>query len=106
MLSKASPRETDFTAPATTRRTATNLINHKIWLPKALYDGLPFFYIIAGLSALAATLYIGAWYWVVPHYILFSAGCLHVGLIVFRKRRGSNAPPDSGTQSPDMHLQA
>ncbi len=87
MRSNARPGEMDFTASAVLPRNSYNLINRKIWLPKILYDSLPMFYLLAGVTALAATLYIGAWYWIVPHYVLFSAGCLHLFVTVFRRRR-------------------
>jgi len=48
---------------------------------------LPFFYIVAGAAALVATLYISDWFWILPHYLLFSTACLHIGFLVFRKRR-------------------
>ncbi len=58
----------------------------KIWLPKFLYDCLPYFYLVSGVAALLATLYINHWFWVVPHYLLFSAACLHFAIAVFRRR--------------------
>jgi hypothetical protein len=59
----------------------------KIWLPKLLYDALPYFYLAAGFIALIATLYISEWFWVLPHYLLFSAACIHLGIAVHRRRR-------------------
>jgi len=67
-------------------RDAGRLINRKIWLPKALYDLLPYFYLIAGVAALLATLYISNWLWVLPHYLLFSVACLHMGVLIYRRR--------------------
>lgn len=58
----------------------------KIWLPKLLYDALPYFYLISGVAAFLATLYISEWFWVLPHYLLFSAACLHLGAYVFHRR--------------------
>lgn len=67
----------------------------KIWLPTLVYECLPYFYILAGFAALFATLYINAWYWVVPHWILFTALCLHAGARIllqrFEFRRGNDA---------------
>ncbi|MEM1174662.1 MAG: hypothetical protein AAGA33_12495 [Pseudomonadota bacterium] len=63
------------------------VVLRKIWLPKLLYDCLPYFYLASGIAALFATLYINQWFWVVPHYLLFSAACLHFGIAVFRRRR-------------------
>ena len=87
MLQNAGNREKDFTATAQLQRDSIGLLKRKIWLPKLLYDSLPFFYMFAGLSALVNTIYIGAWYWVLPHYLLISAACLHLCMAVLRRRR-------------------
>lgn len=65
---------------------AGSLMTRKIWLPKTLYDLLPYFYLIAGVSALLASLYIGNWLWALPHYLLFSVACLHLGAVIYRRR--------------------
>jgi len=67
-------------------RDAGTLLSKKIWLPKVIYTALPYFYIVAGVGALLATLYIGNWYWVLPHYLFFSAACLHLGVMIYRRR--------------------
>ncbi len=75
---------------ANTREAAphnSSLILRKIWLPKLIYAALPWFYVAAGMGAFLATLYINEWFWVLPHYFLFSVGCVHLGVIVFRRRR-------------------
>ena len=58
----------------------------KVWLPRLVYECLPYFYILAGFAALFATLYINAWYWVVPHWILCTALCLHFGANTLYRR--------------------
>ena len=63
-----------------------NILARKIWLPKVIYDLLPVFYIVSGIAALLATLYVSDWFWVLPHYLLFSAACLHLGGLIFRRR--------------------
>jgi len=68
-----------------TRKTG-NLASKKLWLPKLLYDVLPYFYITSGFAAFFATMYISDWFWVLPHYLLFSAACIHLGILVYRKR--------------------
>jgi len=68
-------------------RDAGSLMTRKIWLPKVLYDFLPYFYLTSGFAAFFATLYISDWFWVLPHYLLFSAGCLHLGFMVYRRRK-------------------
>jgi hypothetical protein len=72
-----------------TQADVYSLHHKKIWLPKVVYDALPYFYLIAGVAAIVATIYIDEWYWVVPHYVLFSAVCLHIGFLLLRKRRPS-----------------
>jgi len=73
---------------------ALELVQRKIWLPKALYDGLPWFYLLAGVLSLAATLYISTQFWALPQYFLFSAACLHLGVIIFRRRRVQKTEPE------------
>jgi len=47
-------------------RDAGKLANRKIWLPKLLYNALPYFYLTSGFAAFFATLYISEWFWVLP----------------------------------------
>lgn len=68
-----------------TRNTGT-FLSRKIWIPKVLYGALPYFYIVSGVAALLATLYIGRWFWVLPHYLFFAAACLHMGIMIYRRR--------------------
>ncbi len=72
-------------------RDAGKLMSRKIWLPKVLYNALPYFYLISGVAALFATLYISNWLWILPHYLLFAGACLHMGILVYRRRRRSKA---------------
>lgn len=82
---------------------AGSLAAKKIWLPRLLYDALPYFYLTAGFAALFATLYISDWFWVLPHYLLFSVACLHLAYVVSGRRRRRRAAPgtDSPVDSPD-----
>ncbi|MFQ5609882.1 MAG: hypothetical protein ACE5F8_06390 [Woeseiaceae bacterium] len=73
-------------------RTTGTVASKKIWLPKMIYDALPYFYLISGFAAFFATLYISEWFWVLPHYMLFSAACIHLGISVHRRRRGHESP--------------
>jgi len=75
-------------------RNTGNLASRKLWIPKLLYDLLPYFYLTSGFAALFATLYISEWFWILPHYLLFSAACIQMSLSVFRRRRSpkSDAP--------------
>lgn len=92
MLTKAAPNRMDLSATQEVTRSAGSFASRKIWLPKILYDCLPYFYLTAGFAAFFATLYISDWFWVLPHYLLFSAACLHLGFAVHRRRsRGRRA---------------
>ena len=71
-----------------------SLLTRKIWLPKVLYAALPYFYLATGVGALLATLYISHWLWILPHYLLFSAACLHMGALIFRRRHRGKSDND------------
>ncbi|MEM7432574.1 MAG: hypothetical protein AAF351_11660 [Pseudomonadota bacterium] len=68
------------------------VLSRRIWLPKLIYAALPCFYILAGLMALAATLFVGEWFWVLPHYLLFACACLHMGVLIYQRRRQPTHP--------------
>jgi hypothetical protein len=87
MLSRSAPEQMELSATQKTSKNVGNLVTRKIWLPKLLYDFLPCFYLISGIAAFFATVYINEWFWIVPHYLLFSAACLHLAFYVFRRRR-------------------
>ena len=67
-------------------RSLALFLRRRIWLPRLLYAALPYFYVLSGLAAFLATFYVVEWFWILPHYILFSAICIHIGIFVFRKR--------------------
>ena len=87
MRSLANSQDAESTPAAGVATKTIELIERKIWLPKTLYDSLPWFYLLAGLLSLATTMYISTRFWVVPQYFLFSAACLHLGIVIFRRRR-------------------
>jgi hypothetical protein len=97
MLTKADPQHLNLTATQEVSHRAGNLMTRKIWLPRILYDLLPYFYLTAGFAAFFATLYISEWFWILPHYLLFSAACLHLAYTVYVRRNGSpdNVPGDT-----------
>lgn len=78
-----------------------SFVSRKIWLPKALYDAIPYFYILAGLAAFLATLYINTWLWILPHYLLFSAACLHIGILILRRRMRPREGRHAAEPGPD-----
>lgn len=78
-----------------TRKTGS-LATRKIWLPKSVYKLLPYFYFTSGIAAFFATLYISEWFWVLPHYLLFSAACIHLGVLVYRRRHRRETESTTG----------
>jgi len=81
-----------------TRKTGS-VAARKIWLPKLLYDALPGFYLVSGILAFLATMYISEWFWVLPHYLLFSVACFHMAVLVYRRRHAASADT-AGTELP------
>ncbi len=58
----------------------------RIWLSKPIYETLPFFYLLAGVALLIASLYLDFWYW--PTLCLLGGiACFVLGLFVLLKRR-------------------
>jgi hypothetical protein len=104
MYSKAAPERLDFSATQDVTRSAGTLLTRKIWLPKLAYDALPYFYLTASFAAFFATLYITDWFWVLPHYLLFSAAICHLAFAVIgkRKRRQDADPSDTPTDNSRM----
>ena len=91
----SSTRKTaDLSETQEQTRATGNLVARKIWLPKLLYDALPYFYLTSGFAAFFATLYISDWFWVLPHYLLFSIACVHLGVMVYRRRHRRSAAND------------
>ena len=92
MLSDAASESARLTETQQASHDAGKLLSRKIWLPKLLYNILPLFYIIAGVGAFFATLYVSEWFWVLPHYLLFSVACVHMGILVYRRRHRRAEP--------------
>lgn len=87
MISTAARKPIALSETQQITRNTGELAAKKIWLPKLLYDVLPYFYLAAGFTAFFATLYISEWFWVLPHYLLFSVACIHLGIAVIGRRR-------------------
>jgi len=58
-----------------------------MWLPKALYETIPFYYIGLGAAALGAAFFIDRWYWA---EILAGGGliALVIGIMLLLRRKG------------------
>lgn len=75
--------------PSTPAKNSVSFLNRKIWLPRLIYSCLPWFYLGSGIVAILGTLYINEWFWVLPHYLIFSAACIHFGIVIAAKRRAA-----------------
>ncbi len=87
MLSTAAGNATSLKEAGNDDRKSPSVASRKVWLPKLIYESLPFFYLASGLAAFFATLHVSDWFWVLPHTVLFSALCIHLGVIVYCRRR-------------------
>lgn len=86
MLSNTARKPANLSETQEMTRDAGRLMMRKIWLPKVVYDALPYFYLVAGVGALLTTFYISGWAWLLPHYLLFATACLHMGVLVYQRR--------------------
>jgi hypothetical protein len=94
MLSSSTPKSTTASSAQSPARSSGNILSRKVWLPKVFYDSVPYFYLAAGVLAFLTTLYVSEWFWVLPHYLLFSVACLHLGVIVLRRRHRARRRAD------------
>ncbi len=102
MLTKTAANNLSLSSTQEVARKAGVFVSRKIWLPKLVYDCLPYFYLTAGFAAFFATLYISDWFWILPHYILFSAACLHFSFALYRRR----TPPKQNDSDETGHAPA
>lgn len=93
MWSTAAGKATTRTNRPRRSLEKSRFASRKIWLPRLVYDALPYFYLASGLAAFFATLYISDWFWILPHYVLFSFVCFHLGVIVYRRRHRKSRDP-------------
>ncbi len=63
-----------------------DIAERRVWLPRAIYESLPFVYILVGCSALLSTVFNRHWSWLVPHVFLLGCFLVHLGLMVRRRR--------------------
>lgn len=86
MLSSMTPKSARTADAQHTAPPTRPILSRKVWLPKFFYDSIPYFYLMAGVVAFITTIYISDWFWILPHYLLFSVACLHIGIYVLRRR--------------------
>ena len=95
MLSSTAGKSATLSDTQQVTQQTDSFLGRKIWLPKLLYDSLPYLYLTSGFLAFFATLYISAWFWILPHYLLFSVACVHLGVLVYRRRRRRGTDSDA-----------
>ena len=80
------------------RRRIRQLLFRRLWLPKILYEALPYLYIVLGVTALGSAMFTPDWTWILPWAILIGLICLHAGLALvalrYRIRHGKRRPTD------------
>jgi hypothetical protein len=86
MAGSVAGKSTEFTPRPSFGRDLRKALLRKIWLPKILYDAVPWFYGLAGTVALLATFYIGGWLKAPPHALILPVSCLHLAIWVLLKR--------------------
>ncbi len=91
MISTAAGKPLALSETQQVTQKTGKLAARKIWLPKLLYDALPYFYLTAGFAAFFATMYISEWFWILPHYLIFSAACVHLGVAIYRRRQSKES---------------
>lgn len=61
-------------------------LQQKIWLPKIMYELVPYFYLTNGFGALWAIVYVTDWFWFLPVSIISAIACFHLAHRVFLLR--------------------
>lgn len=87
-----APAQSHGDAPGKLR----SLLLRRLWLPRIVYEALPYLYIACGLVALASAMYTPDWTWILPWAILVGLISLHAGLALvalryrFRRNRSDD----------------
>jgi ABC-type microcin C transport system permease subunit YejE len=76
-----------------------DLLLQKLWLPRIVYEAMPFIYIVLGIFALISAMYTPDWTWILPYAILLGLMCLHAGLAIvtlrYNHRRRRRSRPEA-----------
>lgn len=77
------------------------ILSRRLWLPRFVYEALPWIYTVVGCAALLSALYGSDENWHVPYVILLGLFALHAGIGIatlrykFRQRREAQASADT-----------
>ncbi len=95
--------QTPGTITSDSNHVATNFGNRfrqiflrKLWLPRGLYEALPYLYIAVGMLALLSAIFSPGWAWILPYVLLAGLILLHLGLglvaLRYRFRKSRRRP--------------
>ena len=56
------------------------ILFRKLWLPRIVYEALPYLYILVGICTLISGVYLPEGTWILPYLVLLGLVCLHAGL--------------------------
>jgi len=59
----------------------------RVWLPRILYEAMPWLYCVLGAAALAAGLFLPHPGWLAPYLLLLAVTALHLGVRFLMLRR-------------------
>jgi len=79
------------------------LLLRRLWLPRFIYEALPYLYIACGLVALGSAIYTPDWTWILPWAILVGLICLHAGLALAALRYRIRKDTRRDDQGPHSH---
>jgi len=87
------------------RRRIRDLLARKLWLPRVLYEALPYLYLLLSIAALASAMHLRGWAWIVPYMIMLGLICLHVSaaIITLRYRHRHPKGPTPAQRAPENH---
>lgn len=62
------------------------LLLKKLWLPRGVYEAIPYLYLLTGALALLSAIYSETWAWILPYVVLLGLVCLHAGIAILTLR--------------------
>ena len=54
----------------------------KLWLPRFVYEALPYLYMAVGFLSIYAAARMPGWTWILPYAFLLGIICVHTGLAI------------------------
>lgn len=72
-------------------------LQQRVWLPKIMYNLVPYFYLTNGVGALWATVHVTDWFWFLPVSITSATACFHLAHRIFSLRRSAKQAINQNT---------